>query len=75
MNITELIEELVEAREEHGDLEVRIWADHGQQCMPADGVGPQWVDDEYECIADEDIGEGDDQYSEEDYTRVIEISG
>ena len=51
MNISELIKELEELKEEHGDLEVRVWADHGQLCMDAYSVGIQWVDDEGETYA------------------------
>ena len=75
MNISELIEELEEAKEEHGDLEVRVWADHGQACMPAYSVGPSWVDDEYETICDEDMGNPEEEFCRDDFTRVIEIAG
>jgi hypothetical protein len=30
MNISNLIEKLIAERLEHGDLEVTVWADHGQ---------------------------------------------
>ena len=70
MKTSELIEELQEQLEKHGDLEVRVWADHGQQCMIAYAVGPHWVDDMGETYAEEDL----DDY-EDELTKVLEIAG
>jgi len=75
MNISELIKELEELKEEHGDLEVRVWADHGQLCMDAYSVGIQWVDDEGETYAIEDIEDPLEEMDKDDYKAVVEIAG
>ena len=75
MNISELIEDLQRVQQEHGDLEVRVWADHGQQCMSAWAVGTQWVDEDNETVADEDLNNPEEELCKEDYTLVLEIAG
>ena len=73
MNISELIKDLEEVKEEHGDLDVRVWADHGQWCMKAFAVGPQWVDENGDTVCQEDIDDG--EYEADDFIRVVEIAG
>jgi hypothetical protein len=75
MNISELIKDLEEALKDHGDLDVHVWADHGQQCMKAYSVGPQWVDDEGDTVCDEDLNNPDEEMCKDDYTFVLEIAG
>ena len=71
MKVSELIEELLELKELNGDIEVHVWADHGQNCMEAFAVGTQYVDTDGETLAEEDL----DKFNEDDYSKVIEIAG
>jgi len=71
MNITEIIEALEEIREKHGDLEVHVWADHGQKCTEVWSVTETYVDSEGETIAEEDLHE----FEPEDFGKVCELAG
>lgn len=73
MKISKMIEALSELLETEGDIEVNVFADHGQTCMKSESLGIQYIKsaDEYlpELINLEDI---------EDYpnaVRVVEIYG
>jgi len=77
MKLIDFIKELEELRTEHGDdIQVRVWADHGQTSMAVCGAGAQVVEDatEYmgETIAKEDFEESPDDYPAA--AKVIEIS-
>ncbi len=69
MNISELIKELETIKEEHGELDVTIFSDHGQWNTPADCIGIQYIDDGHDVYAEEDIVDYDD------LIKVVEISG
>lgn len=74
MNISELIEELIELKEEHGDLDVTVWADHGQWNMKASAVGVQFRDENGDCVGEEDLDDEEEGFCREDYEKVIEVS-
>lgn len=70
MKASELIKHLEECINEHGDLDVRLYADHGQCSMSAEGVGLSYIEeDSYmaDTLNPEDLGGYDD------YIEVIEI--
>ena len=74
MNISELIDDLTELREAHGDLDVAIWADHGQQSELAGGCCLRWIDEDGETYADEDMNNPAEGYDKDDFNHVVEIS-
>jgi hypothetical protein len=74
MNISNLIEKLIAERLEHGDLEVTVWADHGQTNTLAHNVGVQYRDKDGEIIAHEDLEQYQDEPDCNPYTAVMEIS-
>ena len=45
MLTSELIKELQEEMDKHGDLVVAVWADHGQSQMVCQGAGGQPIED------------------------------
>ena len=69
MTGNDLYERIGKLREEHGDLPVYIWADHGQWAEAAYYVQVAYVCDT-DLIADEDV----DEYEPEDLTKVILVS-
>ena len=69
MNISELIAELEELKTIHGDLQIHVWADHGQSCTKAYSVGMQHIDEDFEVYADDDLDDVTD------FTQIIEIAG
>jgi hypothetical protein len=71
MLISDLIEELKEIKKAHGDLEVYVYADHGQDCTEAYAVGTQWVDEDGETYAEEDLHE----FEDDELTLILEIAG
>jgi hypothetical protein len=46
MNVSTLILELQKFQEEHGDLQVRVNADHGQTPMTVCNVGTGYIDED-----------------------------
>ena len=70
MKVSDLIKELEELQQEHGDLEIRVWSDHGQSCMRAAGVGLQMVDEDGETYHEDDWSDYEGQLE-----QVIEIYG
>jgi len=71
VKVSELIADLQKMDQ---DLDVRIWADHGQMCMKATTVGVQRIrkEDENEHMIDDVIG--DDEIDEdEQYYYFCEI--
>lgn len=71
MIISEIIKKLEEAKSEHGDIPVYVFADHGQQVMEGCSVSYSYVDslDEY---MPEEVDEDDIDESSE---KVIVIEG
>jgi len=69
MKTSELILTLNDLIDEHGDLQVTVYADHGQSNELAACVGMQYIDDDGEVYAEEDIEEFDN------LQKVIEIAG
>lgn len=45
MNITQLITELTKLKAEHGDIDVRLQCDHGQELMRVTSAGVSYIDD------------------------------
>lgn len=67
MNISKLIKELNELKELHGDMQVRLQCDHGQELMSATWVGVSYIsDDSYMPSVSDDI-------NDDCSIRVIEI--
>ena len=68
MNVSDLIESLESFKKEYGDLPVRLFTDHSQVHMQADGVNLQYTEDlnSYmsEPISEEDADENDDEVCE-----------
>ena len=52
MKVSELIVKLQELEQEHGDLTVRMYADHGQCSMSVDDCGIGYVEVLSEYMAD-----------------------
>ena len=46
MKVTKLIEELTKLKVEHGDVDVRLQCDHGQELMKATWAGVSYIDDD-----------------------------
>jgi len=70
MNISDLIAELQAELEVNGDLDVTVWADHGQHNEKACCVGVAYRDEDGETICEEDLEDSEDS----DFEKVIEIS-
>lgn len=73
MKVSEMIQKLEQVKSEHGDLELYVFADHGQQLMKGCSIGYSYIDslDEYlpeEC-AEDDLDEDCEFY------KVIVIEG
>ena len=75
MKIRELIRELQSALEKHGDLEVAVWADHGQTCQNAWAVGVQFRDNDGETVTEEDLDDPEEELCRDDFQKVLEIAG
>ncbi|AUR84846.1 hypothetical protein NVP1063O_179 [Vibrio phage 1.063.O._10N.261.45.C7] len=63
MNVSTLILELQKFQEEHGDLQVRAYVDHGQTAMNITAAGVGYIEEdsympESLCDEDEDFDEG-----------------
>lgn len=71
MKTSEMIQELQKSLAEHGDLDVRVWADHGQQALTAYQISCTFVDNEGQEYDDEDAKE----YEQSDVFQNIVISG
>lgn len=46
MNVSTLISKLQKFQEEHGDLQVRAYVDHGQTAMNINGVGMGYIEED-----------------------------
>lgn len=46
MKLSKLIEELTKLKNEHGDIDVRIQADHGQELMKATWAGISYINED-----------------------------
>ena len=71
MKTSELIKELEQLMSIHGDIDVTIWTDHGQSNTNAYYIGIQYVDEDGETYADEDLND----FEPGAFTKVIEIVG
>jgi len=67
MKLTKLIEDLTELKNEHGDIDVRIQCDHGQELMRATWAGVAYIDDNSYMPSMSDVI--DDEFN----IKVIEI--
>ena len=73
MKVSDMIQKLEQLKSEHGDLELYVFADHGQQLMRGYSVAYSYIDslDEYmpeECHED-DLDEDCEHY------KVVVIEG
>jgi hypothetical protein len=75
VKVSELLVELEELKAAYGDLDVHVWADHGQQCTDSFSCGIQWVDKDGDVTCEEDLDDPEEELCKEDYTQVIEIAG
>jgi len=71
MKVSALIEKLQELKQEHGDLTVRLWADHGQCSMSASNCGIGYIEGLEEYIA-ETLDE-DDLYNYPNAVKFCEL--
>jgi len=46
MKLTKLIEDLTKLKDEHGDVNVRLQCDHGQELMNATWAGVAYISDD-----------------------------
>jgi hypothetical protein len=68
MKLSELIKLASEYLKEHGDLDVCVYADHGQSTEFANFCGIQYLNEDNEAVHEDDIDDYDD------LTKVIEIA-
>jgi hypothetical protein len=68
MKLDQLIKELTELHAEHGDIEVRLQCDHGQELMKSTWAGVSYIDDDKEYMPSMS-----DEVSDEHNIKVIEI--
>jgi len=67
MKVSNLIDELITLKELHGDIDVRLQCDHGQELMTASRAGVSYInDDSYMPTVSDEIDDDCD-------IRVIEI--
>ena len=67
MIASKLIEELTKLKEEHGDVDVRLQCDHGQELMLCTGIGISYIDN------DSYMPSVSDEVDDECDIKVIEI--
>lgn len=71
MKASQVIEELQNLIQKHGDLEVTVYADHGQMESGAYSVDLAYADEDRESINPEDV----ENYDHDEITKVFSISG
>lgn len=71
MRATDIIKQLNKLVKEHGNLDVRLWCDHGQSMMQVDEVCISYIDEDVYMA--EDIHE-DDLVNHPEAIKVINIS-
>ena len=71
MKASELIRSLTAIMKHEGDLNITIWADHGQTSTPANGVGTMLADTDGEVYNTDD----DPEDIPDDVQKIIEIYG
>ena len=67
MKLTKLIEDLTKLEKEHGDIDVRLQCDHGQELMRATWAGVAYIND------DSYMPSMSDEIDDECNIKVIEI--
>lgn len=73
MNVSTLILELQKFQEEHGDLQVRIHADHGQTPMTVCNVGLGYIDED--TYSPESLCDEDEDFDESGCIKICEVWG
>lgn len=72
MFLTDLITKAQKALDENGDIDVTVYADHGQEETHADRADIEWLDEEGEVLHPDDYFDGDEDRRK---TKVFSISG
>jgi hypothetical protein len=73
MKVSKLIESLQEVEKEHGDIQVTVFADHGQTECRAVHTSIEYLGEDGEAYCLQDINET--FFSIEDYDVVVSIYG
>lgn len=68
MQVSDLIKQLTQFQQEHGDLQVRVYADHGQMSMQADSPVLGYIEED--CYSTEALHPDD---ADENSIKVCEV--
>ncbi len=71
MQVSELIQQLQAFQQEHGDLQVRLWTNHGHTPMSTQGAGVGYIDKD--IYMPESFSDEDEDFDEMEKIKICEV--